>query len=68
MFEPEGMTTNLLLTCDKDYRYKYHSRKLMGKLRQLLKKENSWLFYNEYKPDDHRHANHASFIIHSLLF
>lgn len=67
MIEEKGMVANLLVSVDKDFRLAYHSRKLVCKLRSLLHKDNSWVYYDEFKPEDDAFAKQANFVIQSLL-
>lgn len=66
------MYTDLLICCDEDFPYLYHSRKLICKLRQMYGKQNSWFFYKEYRSkeceEDEKFFNQASFLVNSLLF
>jgi len=66
------MYTDLLVCVDEDFPYIYHARKLMCKLRQTYHKDNSWLFYKEYRSKEsqphEKYANQQSFLINSLLF
>ena len=65
------MLTDLLLTTDEENDLIYHSRKLICKLRSVYEKDNSWIFYKEFKQksmtDDEKYAYQMSFLISSLL-
>ena len=66
---PGVMSTDLLLTVDQDFHLKYHSRKLTAKLRKMLDKEGSWVFYKENKMSERElRAMQTSFLINSLMF
>lgn len=44
----DGLVTDLLLTCDENYPYAYHCKKLICKLRELYSKDEANIFYKEY--------------------
>ena len=68
----EKMHTDLYICVDEKFKYKYHARKLICKLREVYGKENSHNFYREYgfkgHTQDEKDANQYSFIVNSLLF
>jgi hypothetical protein len=64
--------TDLMICVDEEFPYLYHSRKLVSKLRTIYNKENSWVFYKEYRQKsctpDEKYANQISFLVNSLMF
>jgi len=40
--------TDMLVTCDEEWPYKYHARKLMCKLRETSIMDPMYAFYREY--------------------
>lgn len=42
------LNTDLLLSVDEDFIHKYHSRKLIAKLREVFLKNKTNLFYREF--------------------
>ena len=53
IMDPNQMHTDLYLCVDEKFRYKYHARKLMCKLREVYGKENSHNLYKEYGHKGH---------------
>jgi hypothetical protein len=49
MVDETQMMTDLMMTVDEEFPYIYHARKLTCKFRSIYHKENSWLFYKEYR-------------------
>ena len=64
--------TDLLLTVDEDWPYKYHARKLMSKVREASVRDPMYAFYHEFPSqmysEEQKTAEHFSFLINSLLF
>lgn len=48
MPHPYKINTDILLTVDADFKYVYHSRKLMCKLREVGDPKTGYMFYKEY--------------------
>lgn len=40
--------TDLLVTVEENFKYSYHARKLLCKLREVYLKDPSYIFYKEY--------------------
>ena len=72
VLDESSLYTDLLVCVDGENPLKYHSRKLMGKLRQHFGKDNSWVFYKEFREQELSHrekmAYMQSFLINTLLF
>ena len=64
--------SDILLTCDAESPYKYHSRKLISKVRETSVMDPMYAFYHEFPAqmysDEQKQAEHFSFLINSLLF
>ena len=59
--DSRAMNTDLMICVDEEFPYIYHARKLICKLRQIFHKDNSWIFYKEYRTNslrpDEKYAN-----------
>ena len=64
--------TDILLCCDTDSPYKYHSRKMIAKIRETSAFDPLYAFYREF-PDkmyseEQKYAEMYSFLVNSLLY
>ena len=64
--------TDLLFCVDQDDPFKYHSRKMISKLRDIYNREPLYAFYREF-PEDmfspaQKNAEMYSFLVSSVLF
>ena len=64
--------TDILLCCDNDSPYKYHSRKMISKIREVTYGDPLYAFYREFPTnmytEEQKQAEMHSFLINSLLY
>ena len=64
--------SDILLTVDSDWPLKYHSRKLIAKIRDASASDPMYAFYQEFSPqmysEEQKRAHLYSFLINALLF
>ena len=64
--------SDILLCCDQDSPYKYHSRKLIAKLREISAQDPLYAFYREFPSkmytEEQKQAEMYAFLINSLLY
>ena len=64
--------TDLLLTVDEAWPYKYHARKMISKVREASARDPMYAFYHEFASqmysEEQKIAQHYSFLINALLF
>ena len=62
--------TNILITCDEDWPYKYHARKLICKIREASVSDPLFALYHEFPSqmynEQQKDAEHFSFLIDTL--
>lgn len=72
VIEKNRPITDLLLTCDSEFPYKYHARKLICKIRETSVMDPLYAFLHEFPAQmyskEQKEAEHFSFLINALLF
>ena len=69
---PHRPITHIMITCDQHSPYRYHSRKLISKIREVCQADPLYAFYREYPEKMYSHeqkmAEHYAFLLNSLLY
>lgn len=64
--------TDMLLCVDEDNKAKYHTRKMVARIREVAALDPMYCFYREFSEkmytEEQIHAEMVSFLINSLLF
>ena len=72
IIEENRPITDILVTVDQEWPYKYHARKLISKVREVSASDPMYAFYHEFPSqmysDEQKTAEHFSFLINSLIF